>query len=61
MNVIGWGSKTVDLLARNLAEIFPDVQGFQREIWKLMRQFAECYPNGIYETAVSQIPLDKEE
>lgn len=52
----GWGSKTVERLAVDLAETFPGVAGFSKRNLELMRQFAESYPNGIYETAVSQIP-----
>lgn len=52
----GWGSKTVERLARDLGDAFPGVAGFSKRNLELMRQFAESYPDGIYETAVSQIP-----
>jgi len=52
----GWGSKVIESLAIDLAEAFPGVAGFSKRNLELMRQFAESYPDGIYETAVSQIP-----
>jgi len=52
----GWGSKIVEHLSRDLAEAFPGVAGFSKRNLELMRQFAQCYPKDIYETAVSQIP-----
>jgi predicted nuclease of restriction endonuclease-like (RecB) superfamily len=52
----GWGSKVVERLATDLANAFPGVAGFSKRNLELMRQFAESYPDGIYETAVSQIP-----
>lgn len=51
-----WGSKIIDRLATDLAKHFPGVAGFSKRNLELMRQFFEKYPNGIYETAVSQIP-----
>lgn len=51
-----WGSKIVERLAKDLSRTFPGVAGFSKRNLELMRQFAECYPKGIYETAVSQIP-----
>lgn len=52
----GWGSKTVERLAQDLAGAFPGVAGFSKRNLELMRQFAVSYPKGICETAVSQIP-----
>ena len=52
----GWGSKTIEYLAVDLAEAFPGVAGFSKRNLELMRQFSESYADGIYETAVSQIP-----
>ena len=52
----GWGSKIIDRLAEDLAKHFPGVAGFSKRNLELMRQFFEKYPNGICETAVSQIP-----
>jgi len=52
----GWGSKVVECLSIDLADAFPGVAGFSKRNLELMRQFAESYRDGIYETAVSQIP-----
>ncbi|OGN64662.1 MAG: hypothetical protein A3E80_02170 [Chlamydiae bacterium RIFCSPHIGHO2_12_FULL_49_9] len=52
----GWGSKTLERLAGDLGGAFPGVAGFSKRNLELMRQFAESYPEGICETAVSQIP-----
>ncbi len=52
----GWGSKVIECLATDLAKAFPGIAGFSKRNLELMRQFAESYPDGIYETAVSQIP-----
>lgn len=52
----GWGAKTVESLSKDLGSTFPGVAGFSKRNLELMRQFAESYPDGIYETAVSQIP-----
>jgi predicted nuclease of restriction endonuclease-like (RecB) superfamily len=51
-----WGSKVVECLAKDLANAFPGVSGFSKRNLELMRQFAESYPDGICETAVSQMP-----
>ena len=51
-----WGSKVVERLATDLSDAFPGVAGFSKRNLELMRQFADSYPDGIYETAVSQIP-----
>lgn len=50
------GGKTVESLSKDLGSTFPGVAGFSKRNLELMRQFAESYPDGIYETAVSQIP-----
>lgn len=55
-NQQGWGTKVVERLAADLADAFPGVAGFSKRNLELMRQFAESYPDGIYEAAVSQIP-----
>ncbi|HNA61619.1 MAG TPA: PDDEXK nuclease domain-containing protein [Rhabdochlamydiaceae bacterium] len=51
-----WGSKTIERIARDLSSSFPNVTAFSHRNLKFMRQFADCYPNGIRETAVSLIP-----
>jgi predicted nuclease of restriction endonuclease-like (RecB) superfamily len=52
----GWGAKTIDKVAKDLESSFPGIEGFSLRNLQFMRQFSECYPDGIYETAVSQIP-----
>lgn len=51
-----WGSKTIELIAKDLSRDFPGISGFSYRNLHFMRQFADYYPDGIYETAVSQIP-----
>ncbi|MBS0615612.1 MAG: DUF1016 family protein [Verrucomicrobia bacterium] len=52
----GWGAKTIDRVANDINTSFPDISGFSYRNLYFMRQFAESYPDGISETAVSQIP-----
>ncbi|MDX8430707.1 MAG: PDDEXK nuclease domain-containing protein [Candidatus Algichlamydia australiensis] len=52
----GWGSKTLQRLAKDIEGAFPNLTGFSFRNLKSMRQLAESYPQGIWETAVSQIP-----
>ncbi len=52
----GWGAKTVERVAKDIKLSFPNVSGFSYRNLYFMRQFAESYPRGISETAVSQIP-----
>jgi predicted nuclease of restriction endonuclease-like (RecB) superfamily len=52
----GWGAKTIERIAKDISSSFPDVSGFSYRNLYFMRQFAEGYPDGISETAVSQIP-----
>lgn len=51
-----WGAKTVQKLSNDILREFPDIEGFSVRNLQSMRQFADCYPEGIYETAVSQLP-----
>lgn len=51
-----WGAKTVERLSKDLASSFPGVAGFSFRNLKSMRQFADCYPDNIRETAVSLLP-----
>lgn len=44
------------MIKKKQTSSFPGVTGFSKRNLELMRQFAESYPSGIYETAVSQIP-----
>lgn len=52
----GWGAKTIERVSADISSSFPEVSGFSCRNLYFMRQFAEGYPNGISETAVSQIP-----
>lgn len=51
-----WGSKTMERLARDLKNEFPDVSGFSLRNLKYMRQFAESYPEANWAAAAAQIP-----
>jgi len=51
-----WGSKTMERIVRDLISLFPNISGFSYRNLKFMRQFADSYPQGIRETAVSLIP-----
>lgn len=51
-----WGSKTIEKIGRDLTSLFPNITCFSHRNLKFMRQFADCYPDGIRETAVSLIP-----
>ncbi|SEH80633.1 Predicted nuclease of restriction endonuclease-like (RecB) superfamily, DUF1016 family [Paenimyroides aquimaris] len=52
-NQNGWGSKVIDLLASDLAKIFPENSGFSVRNLKYMRTFAEAYP----QFPIVQVPL----
>lgn len=52
-NQNGWGSKIIDLLAVDLAEIFPDNSGFSVRNLKYMKSFAKAYP----QFPIVQVPL----
>lgn len=51
-----WGAKTVQNLSNDILREFPEIKGFSVRNLQFMRQFADCYPEGIHETAVSQLP-----
>ena len=51
-----WESKTMERLARDLKNEFPDVNGFSLRNLKYMRQFAESYPEANWAAAAAQIP-----
>jgi len=51
-----WGSKVIERFSNDITSSFPAASGFSHRNLKFMRQFAEGYPEGIQETAVSQIP-----
>ncbi|MFI5343208.1 MAG: YhcG family protein [Chlamydiales bacterium] len=52
----GWGAKTIETVAKDLGSSFPGVAGFSFRNLKYMRQFAECYREENWATAVAQIP-----
>jgi len=53
----GWGAKTIEKLAKDLKNSFPDMKGFSKTNLKYMVQFAKEYPNlEISQQAVGQIP-----
>lgn len=51
-----WGSKIIERFANDISYSISNSSGFSHRNLKFMRQFAESYPDGIGETAVSQIP-----
>ncbi|MHB8482018.1 MAG: PDDEXK nuclease domain-containing protein [Nitrospiria bacterium] len=54
---LGWGTKVVERLARDLQNAFPDMKGFSRANLLYMRAFAEAYPDGsIVQQVAGQIP-----
>lgn len=53
----GWGSKVIDLLAKDLKHSFPDNTGFSVRNLKYMRTFAEAYPD----FPIVQVPLAQSE
>lgn len=56
VNKEGWGAKTLERLARDIKEEFPDLSGFSLRNLKYMRQFAECFPDDNWAAAAAQIP-----
>lgn len=52
----GWGAKTIDRMAYDLKEEFPDMRGFSSRNLKYMRKFAECWPKReIVQVSLAQI------
>lgn len=51
-----WGAKTIERLARDLKEEFPNVAGFSLRNLKYMRQFADCFRDENWAAAAAQIP-----
>ncbi len=51
-----WGAKTIDRIAKDLQESFPDVSGFSVRNLKYMRKLAECYKEANCAAAAAQIP-----
>ena len=54
---LGWGTKVVDNLSRDLQQSFPDLKGLSVRNLKYMRKFAEIYSDfSIVQQLVAQIP-----
>ena len=54
---LGWGSKVIDQLSKDLSASFPGVKGFSSRNLKYMRSFAIAYPDRlIVQQLVAQIP-----
>ncbi len=49
----GWGAKVIERLSKDICDSFPDTSGFSCRNFYFMKQFAESYPKGISEIAVS--------
>jgi predicted nuclease of restriction endonuclease-like (RecB) superfamily len=56
VNDEGWGAKTLERLARDLKEEFPNVSGFSVRNLQYMRKFAVSYAEENYAAAAAQIP-----
>jgi hypothetical protein len=56
VNKEGWGAKTLERLARDIKEEFPDLSGFSYRNLKYMRQFAKCFPDDNWAAVAAQIP-----
>ena len=52
----GWGTKVIEQVSKDVCDSFPNTSGFSYRNFYFMKQFAESYPEGISETAVSEIP-----
>lgn len=52
----GWGAKTLERLARDLKDEFPNVSGFSLRNLQYMRKFAVSYSNDNYAADAAQIP-----
>jgi predicted nuclease of restriction endonuclease-like (RecB) superfamily len=52
----GWGAKTIDRMAYDLQEEFPEMRGFSTRSLKYMRKFAECWAErDIVQASLAQI------
>jgi hypothetical protein len=50
---VGWGTKLIDQLSKDLSVKFPDDRGYSVRNLKYMRQFTEAYP----QFPIVQVPL----
>lgn len=54
---LGWGTKVIDRLSRDLRRAFPKMKGFSPRNLKYMRAFAEAWPDArIVQQSAAQIP-----
>ncbi|MGY8525657.1 PDDEXK nuclease domain-containing protein [Paracidovorax citrulli] len=54
---LGWGSRVVDRIARDLRAAFPDMKGFSPRNLKYMRALAEAWPEQEFvQQAAAQLP-----
>lgn len=56
INNDGWGAKTLEKLAKDVKEEFPNLSGFSLRNLKYMRQFAECFHDDNWAAVAAQIP-----
>ncbi len=56
VNKEGWGAKTLERLAKDLKDEFPNVSGFSVRNLQYMRKFAVSYSNHDCAAAAAQIP-----
>jgi len=55
---VGWGTKIIDRLGKDLASEFPGIEGFSPRNLKYMRAFAEAWPEAaIVPQLVALLPL----
>lgn len=52
----GWGPKTIERLAKDLASTFPGMPGFSFRSLRYMRKFAESYPDSNLAAAAAKLP-----
>ncbi|MEA2113669.1 MAG: PDDEXK nuclease domain-containing protein [Patescibacteria group bacterium] len=56
-NRLGWGSKFIDRLSKDIKQKYPDISGFSIRNLKYMRAFADAYPDFPF----VQVPLAQNE
>ncbi len=56
MKIEGWGTKVVDVLARDIKIAFPDLKGFSLRNLRYMRLFFETYPQFNFAAAAAKLP-----
>lgn len=54
---LGWGTKVIENLSKDLSKAFPEMKGFSSRNLKYMRKFAEEYPDFEFvQQVVAQLP-----